>query len=155
MFDFVFLWVLSRGLGIIIPRMGIRLKSFEAFNIVNVIGDLYTSGGHPNFITCTNSLLLLGSRAIIGVGVGLCGWTRWTCNDWGLERMSCNWYERTVAGRTFGFGGLFSLLRGFLLGAILFVGIGGVAVVVIFFFCVMKIILVSLVNMSMFFVWNA
>jgi len=56
--------------------------------------------------------------------------------------------ENTVANSTFGFGGLFLLLGGFLFGAIFLVGVGGVAFVVVLFFSLVRIILVSLVNIS-------
>ena len=62
-----------------------------------------------------------------------------------------------MAGSTFGFGGLFPLLRGFLLGAIFLVGVGGVLLVVILLFGLVRVILVSLVNMSVCWrrnVWN-
>ena len=59
-----------------------------------------------------------------------------------------------MADSTFGFGGLFLLLRGFLLGAIFLVGVGGV-VVVILLLGLVEVIVVSLVNMSTFLRRNA
>lgn len=57
--------------------------------------------------------------------------------------------EDTVAGSTFGFGGLFPLLGGFLLGTIFLVGVGGVVfVVLLLLFSLVEIVLVSLVKMS-------
>jgi len=63
--DFVLLGILRGGLRVVVSGMRIFLKSFEVFNIVNISGDPSASSGHPNFITHTNSLFLLGSRAII------------------------------------------------------------------------------------------
>ena len=55
-----------------------------------------------------------------------------------------------VACSTFGFGGLFSLLRGFLLGAIFLVSVGGIVFVVFLLLAFVKIVLISLVNVSIF-----
>ena len=55
-----------------------------------------------------------------------------------------------MADSTFGFGRLFPLLGGFLLGAIFLVGVRGVAIVVILLLGLVRIILVSLVNVSVF-----
>lgn len=69
----------------------------------------------------------------------------------GLGLMSRVWYKETVAGSTFRLGWLFLFLRGFLLGAIFLVGVGGVAVVVVFLLLgLVEVIFVSLVNMSTF-----
>ena len=63
--DFVLLRILRHSLGVVVSGVGFLLECFEVFDIVDIIWDLATSGGHPNFIGRTNSLLLLGSRAII------------------------------------------------------------------------------------------
>jgi len=53
-----------------------------------------------------------------------------------------------VADSTFGLGGLFPLLGWFLFGAIFLVGVGGVVVIVLLLGLV-RVIFVSLVNISM------
>lgn len=53
-----------------------------------------------------------------------------------------------VAGSTFGFGGLFPLLCHFLLGAIFLVSVGGVVLVVVVLLGLVRVIFVSLVNVS-------
>lgn len=63
--------------------------------------------------------------------------------------------EDTVAGGTFGFGGLFPLLCGLLLRAIFLVGVGGIAFVVLLFLGLVEVVLVSLVNMSVYLRQNA
>ena len=151
MFDLIFLRILRHSLRrVVVPRVCVLLKGFEVCNIVDVVGYLYSSGGDPNFVASVNFLFLLGSRAIIGVGVGLRRWTRRTRNNWGPKLMSCGSCEDTVADSTFGFGRLFPLLGGFLLGAIFLVGVRGVAIVVILLLGLVRIILVSLVNVSVF-----
>jgi hypothetical protein len=81
--DFILLRILRHGISVVVPGMSVSLEGFEVFNVVDIIRDLYAPGGHPNFITRTNSLLLLGSRAIIRVRVGFCRWARWTYDNWG------------------------------------------------------------------------
>jgi hypothetical protein len=150
LFDLIFLRILRHILRrVVVPRVCVLLKGFEVCDVVDVVWYLYSSGGDPNFVTSAD-FLFLGSRAIIGVGVGLCRWTRRTRNNCGSKLMSRCSCEDTVAGSTFGFGWLFPLLRGSLLGAIFLVGVRGIAIVVIFLLGLVKIILVSLMNMSMF-----
>ena len=58
-------------------------------------------------------------------------------------------YERVVADGTFGLGGLFPLLGRFLFGAIFLVGVGGVVVIVLLL-GLLRVIFVSLVNISVY-----
>lgn len=53
-----------------------------------------------------------------------------------------------MAGNTLGFGGLFPLLGLFLLGAIFLVAVGGVVVVILLLLGLVRVVLVSLMNVS-------